>query len=173
MVKKVILFSTLLAMIIDCGIAYSQIENNTTHSYSTQICNKCDSLYNRICPPTSKIFSGHPDVLPCFPGGEREMMKFIATNITYPQECAIDSIQGRVILRFIITEEGKMICIKIHRSLHPAMDEEALRVVKLMPDWRPASTNGVPLRMCYTLPVLFKLNDDKPNFFQRLFRKLF
>jgi TonB family protein len=155
---------------------YSQTESIASKDDSILFCNKCDSLYNRICPSTPQIFGGHPDVLPCFPGGEREMMKFIATNITYPQECAIDSIQGRVIIRFIVDEAGKVICPRILKYLHPAADEEALRVIQLMPDWKPASTNGVPLTMCYTLPVLFKLNDDKhdkPNFFQRLFRKLF
>jgi TonB family protein len=85
------------------------------------------------------------------------MMKFIANNLEYPEACKEASIQGRVPVRFIIDESGKVICPRILKSLHPAADEEALRVVKIMPDWKPASNNGIPCKMCYTLPVTFRL----------------
>jgi TonB family protein len=119
-------------------------------------CSMCDSLYKRMCPDNPAIFGG-PERVPEFQGGYKALFIFLADNIQYPQECVEKRIEGRVIVQFIITEEGKMICIKIRRSLHPALDEEALRVVKLMPDWQPASNSGVPTKMCYILPVLFKL----------------
>jgi TonB family protein len=92
-----------------------------------------------------------------FPSGDKALFTFLANNIQYPQECVEKHIEGRVIIEFIVTEDGEIICEKILRPLHPAMDEEALRVIKIMPDWQPASNNGIPLKMCYTLPVLFKL----------------
>jgi TonB family protein len=118
-------------------------------------CKECDSLYNRICSESSEIF-GEPEKLPVFPGGEKEMMKFLKENLKWPTECTGMGVQGRVIVRFIISETGEIICPKIQRSLHPAMDEEALRVINLMPNFVPASNNGIPIKMCYTLPVLFK-----------------
>ncbi len=83
------------------------------------------------------------------------MAKLIPADIF--AECKEQAIQGRVIVKFIIDESGKIICPYIRGSLHPALDKEALRIVKLMPDWKPASNNEVPCKTCYTLPILFKL----------------
>jgi len=127
---------------------------------STEIeisCSGCDSLYKCICPDNPVIFSG-PEQLPQFPGGEEALMIFLRDNIQYPTECKEKRIQGRVIVKFIIDETGKIICPFIQRHLHPLMDIEALRIVKLMPDWRPASNNGIPSKMCSSLPITFKLD---------------
>ena len=139
--------------------SFSCILYAQTDSIRVESCNKCDSLYKRLSPDNPAIFS-NPECLPIFPGGEKAMMVFLMDNIHFPPECVEMAIQGRVIVQFIVTEEGKIICEKIYRSLHPAMDEEALRVIRLMPDWQPASNNGVPFKMCYTLPVLFRLYND-------------
>ena len=119
---------------------------------------RCDSLYNRICPNADNptVFE-HLESLPQFPGGDKALMIFIRDNIQYPLECKEQAIQGTVLVKFIVDEFGKIICPYIRRTLHPALDKEALRVVKLMPDWKPASTNGVPCKMCYLLPIRFKL----------------
>jgi hypothetical protein len=71
-------------------------------------CSECDSLYNNICPERPEIFGG-PEKLPSFPGGERAMMKFLVENLKCPSECIEMGIQGRVIVRFIISETGKII----------------------------------------------------------------
>jgi TonB family protein len=176
MVKKVILFSTLFIIIASSGIAYSQTESGTNKNDSILHCNACDSLYNRICPP--EIFGDYMEVPPVFPGGYKTLFDFLIKNLQYPAECIDMDIQGRVIVRFIVSETGEIICPKIQRSLHPAMDEEALRVIGLMPNWIPASNGGVPFKMCYTLPVLFKLNtidedtNDRQSFFKRILWKL-
>jgi TonB family protein len=111
-------------------------------------------LYNGICPPD--IF-GHPQELPEFPGGEKNLLRFLAENIKYPDKCIGDSVQGIVIVKFIIDESGKVICPHILTSLHPETDREALRIVKIMPDWKPASNSDIPCKMCYTLPITFEL----------------
>jgi len=115
-------------------------------------------LYERICPDNPEVFINGPNRLPEFQGGYKALFTFLADSVRYPQECFEKHIEGRVVVQFIITEKGKMICLRIRRSLHPALDKEALRVVKLMPDWQPASNFGVPVKFCYTLPITFKLD---------------
>jgi TonB family protein len=146
----------LFAVIVSCNIAYAQMESKTNRNDSTLLCNECDSLYNRICPNESGSY-GFVENPPLFPGGEKEMMKFLVENLQYPAEYVEMCFHGRVIVRFIVSETGRIICPKIQRSLHPVIDEEALRVVRLMPNFVPASTNGIPVKMCYTLPVPFRL----------------
>jgi len=135
---------------------YAQTESTTSRDSVYMTCVQCDSLYNRICPDTPIIFSD-PENFPEFPGGEIELLNFIKKNLEYPRECKEKAIQGRVIIKFIINESGKIICPYIHMSLHPALDKEVLRIVKLMPDWMPASKNKVPCNSCYTLPISFML----------------
>jgi len=135
---------------------YAQTKSKTVKDNIYKTCIQCDSLYNRICPDSPAIF-GHPESLPQFFGGDKALMMFLKDNIQYPTECKEQDIQGSVVVKFIIDESGNIICPYIHRSLHPILDKEALRVVKLMPDWKPASNNGVSCKACYTLPILFKL----------------
>lgn len=135
---------------------YAQTESKTVKDSIYTTCIQCDSLYNRICSDNPAIF-GHPESPPMFPGGDKSLMIFLKDNIQYSSECKEQAIQGRVVVKFIIDESGKIICPYVHRSLCPVFDEEALRVVKLMPDWKPASNGNVPCKMCYTLPILFKL----------------
>ena len=147
--------SFLVCCLFPC-VLYAQ-----TDSISETSCSVCDSLYKRYGPDNSNsVQFGQPEREPMFPGGEKAMMVFLMNNIHFPPECAKMGIQGRVIVQFIVTEEGKIICEIVRRSLHSDLDEEVLRAVRLMPDWQPASNNGVPVEMCYTLPVLFRLHND-------------
>ena len=78
-------------------------------------------------------------------------------NIRYPVAAQEAGKQGRVILQFVITKEGKVADIKIMRSVSPEIDEEAVRVVKAMPTWTPGKQDGQAVNVRYTLPVTFKL----------------
>ncbi len=98
-----------------------------------------------------------------FPGGEQECFKFLAANVKYPAECIEKGIQGRVIVSFIIETDGTVDEIKTMRSPDPLLTKEAERVVALMPKWKPFMQNGKPVRSRYTLPVMFRLNTDKPQ----------
>jgi hypothetical protein len=82
MVKKAVLLLIMFILIANCNTMYSQTESIASKDDSILFCNRCDSLYNRICPSTPEIFGGHPDVYPQFHGEERVMMKFIAENLT-------------------------------------------------------------------------------------------
>jgi TonB family protein len=97
--------------------------------------------------------------MPAFPGGEEARSKFIAENIVYPQQAAENGIQGTVYLSFIVNTKGTIDKIKILRGIGGGCDEEALRVMKLMPRWKPGRQNGKTVSVLYNMPVYFKLKD--------------
>lgn len=99
----------------------------------------------------------HVEVMPQFPGGNVELMRYLSANIKYPTIAAENGIQGRVVLKFVVSKDGSISNIQIVRSLDPSCDKEAIRVVKGMPKWIPGMQNGHPVAVYFTLPVLFKL----------------
>lgn len=94
---------------------------------------------------------------PEFPGGVQAMYKWLSEHINYPAVAAEEGISGRVIIEFVVSKTGAIENVKIARGRHPALDKEALRVVKAMPNWNPGRNNGVAVKVTYTLPVQFKL----------------
>lgn len=104
---------------------------------------------------SSKIF-GAVEEMASFPGGSAACMQYIADNIRAPKECFEGIASGRVILGFTVNEDGSLSDIKVMRSLTPALDEEAIRVVRSMPKWNPAKQNGKAVKSKYTLPVTFR-----------------
>jgi len=99
--------------------------------------------------------------LPEFPGGRQEMYKFLGRSIRYPAEAQKKGIEGRVLVNFLVSEDGHIRNPQIAQSLGGGIDEEALRVVLNMPTWTPAKQNGRPVAMEYVLPIDFQL--DKPE----------
>ncbi len=97
------------------------------------------------------------EVAPQFPGGTKELMAWLGKNIRYPVAAQEAGKQGRVVLQFVITKEGKVADIKIMRGVSPELDEEAVRVVKAMPAWTPGKQDGQAVNVRYTLPVTFRL----------------
>lgn len=96
---------------------------------------------------------------PEFPGGEAAMYKWLGDHITYPAEAAEQGVSGRVVVQFDISKTGDIENVKVVRGRHPALDKEAMRLVKAMPKWQPGRNNGQPVKVTYTLPVTFKLQD--------------
>ena len=94
---------------------------------------------------------------PEFPGGEAAMYKWLSDNIVYPSAASEEGVQGRVVVEFVVGKDGSISNVKVVRQRHPALDKEALRVVKAMPKWLPGRNNGQPVKVTYTLPVTFKL----------------
>jgi TonB family C-terminal domain len=94
---------------------------------------------------------------PEFPGGEAAMYKWLGDNIVYPSAASEEGVQGRVVVEFVVGKDGSISNVKVVRPRHPALDKEALRVVKAMPNWLPGRNNGQPVKVTYTLPVTFKL----------------
>ena len=95
--------------------------------------------------------------MPSFPGGDAARNKFLSENIVYPTQASENGIQGTVYVSFIVNTDGKTENIKILRGIGGGCDEEAMRVVKLMPRWKPGKQNGKMVSVFYTMPVYFKL----------------
>lgn len=98
------------------------------------------------------------DPQPEFPGGLEEMHKFLSDNIQYPQESFDNAIQGKVFVRFTIDSTGDIKNTQIVKSVHPLIDQEAKRVIEMMPCWTPGTQRGKKVNTQYTLPITFSLN---------------
>ena len=96
---------------------------------------------------------------PSFPGGDAEMMKWLQQNLQYPVVAQEAGIQGRVMVRFVVTKTGDIGDVQVMRGVDPSCDREAVRVVKSMPKWTPGRQNGVAVDVYYNLPVLFRLQN--------------
>jgi TonB family protein len=99
--------------------------------------------------------------MPEFPGGEVTLRKFIAETIKYPVEAKEKGIQGKVFVTFVVSNTGKVERAKIARGVHPLLDAEALRVVALLPDWKPGKQRGEAVNVSYTIPIMFALDGGK------------
>ena len=100
--------------------------------------------------------------MPQYPGGEKALIKYVSDNITYPQEAKDKEIQGRVFASFIVEKDGSVNEVKVMRGIGGGCDEEAVRVIKGMPKWKPGKQEGKPVRVSYMMPINFKL-DDGPS----------
>ena len=95
--------------------------------------------------------------MPEFPGGMGECMKWLSKNMKYPTISQENGVQGRVIVQFVVNRDGSIVDAKVMRGVDPYLDKEALRVVGLMPKWKPGKQRGKAVRVKYTLPVMFRL----------------
>jgi protein TonB len=94
---------------------------------------------------------------PVYPGGMEELMKFLQKNIRYPKEAMEQNKQGRVIVQFVVNKDGSISEATVVRSVDTYLDAEALRVVNAMPNWTPGKQKGEPVRVRFTLPLMFRL----------------
>jgi TonB family protein len=95
--------------------------------------------------------------MPSFPGGDTERKRFFAKHIRYPLYAAENDIQGNIVVGFIVKKDGSLANVKILHGIGGGCDEEALRVVKMMPPWKPGYQNGKKANVLVTMPVYFKL----------------
>nr|WP_303777098.1 TonB family protein [Bacteroides intestinalis] len=99
--------------------------------------------------------------MPEFPGGGMTaMMQFLSKNIKYPVNAQKNGTQGRVTVQFIVNIDGSISNIGIIRGVDPELDGEAVRVISTMPNWKPGTQKGKPVRVKYTVPVMFRLPDE-------------
>jgi TonB family protein len=96
---------------------------------------------------------------PQFPGGDKACLEFVRRNIRYSDEMIKKGIKGRVVVGFRVEKDGSLSNLRIKKSSDARLNDEALRVVRSMPKWKPALKDGKPIEMEYNLPVMFKLND--------------
>jgi protein TonB len=93
-------------------------------------------------------------------GGAAAWSKFLMKNMKYPDMAVDQHISGAVWVSFIVEADGKLSNIKIVRGAGYGMDEEAIRVLKAAPAWKPGIQNGQPVRVSYNIPIRFVLGDD-------------
>lgn len=95
--------------------------------------------------------------IPQFEGGMEAFTKWLTQNLCYPAEAQRGGIQGKVVVSFIINRDGSISSPKIEQSVHPLLDREAMRVVKIMPRWKPGKENDKPCRTLFAIPIVFQL----------------
>ena len=96
--------------------------------------------------------------MPEFPGGEGALLAYLSKNIKYPAVAQENNIQGRVLVQFVVNKDGSIVdCRIVKSSVDKSCDKEALRVVSSMPKWKPGQNNGKPVRVRFTVPVMFRL----------------
>jgi TonB family protein len=100
--------------------------------------------------------------MPVFPGGEEALLNYISSNIRYPESAKRNLISGRVIVRFVINQDGKVEQASVIRGADPLIDAEALRVVNTLPAFKPGYQGGKPVPVWYMVPVTFSLTEQKP-----------
>ena len=116
-------------------------------------------------PPPKKVEEATEEIFvvvekqPEFPGGLTAMMKFLNDNIRYPIIAQENGIQGRVTCNFVVERDGSITDVQISRGVDPSLDKEAIRVIQSMPKWKPGEQRGKPVRVRFTLPVVFRLQN--------------
>ena len=98
------------------------------------------------------------EVMPVYPGGMEGLIKYLSENISYPKDAKEQQISGRVLITFVIEKDGSVTEVTTVKSVFPSLDEEAVRVVKGMPNWKPGMQKGKVVRVKYTLPISFSLD---------------
>ncbi len=96
---------------------------------------------------------------PEYPGGQAAMMQFLSNNIRYPVIAQENGIQGRVICNFVVERDGSITDVQVVRGVDPSLDREAVRVIQQMPNWKPGRQRGQSVRVRFTLPVVFRLQN--------------
>jgi len=100
------------------------------------------------------------DVMPEYPGGLAALMKYLQSNMKYPAEARENAIQGKVIVKFVVNEMGRVENAIVVRGIGAGCDKEALRVVNAMKGWKPGMMHGKAVKVYYTLPITFRLGDS-------------
>jgi TonB family protein len=101
------------------------------------------------------------DQMPEFPGGDTALYTYLAKNIEYPSKALDNDIQGRVIIEFIIRNDGSVSDVTVSKGIGYGCDEEAVRVVKSMPRWKPGSQNGKSVNVTYRIPVKYTIHNHR------------
>jgi len=119
-----------------------------------------DFLLTPRVPPVVK--EGEPFVvveeMPLYPGGDSALLAFIAKNTKYPEAAKSKGIEGRVILRFCVTETGSIDLVTVLKGVDPSLDAEAIRVVKILPKFSPGKQGGKAVPVWYSVPITFALS---------------
>ena len=139
------------------GAVFIYTKAKSDNSGSLPLSNLSDKAGSQKDEPVFNVVEQMPE----FPGGEKALKDFIGSSIKYPVEAIKKNIQGKVFVTFVVTHEGAVTKARVVRSVDPLLDQEALRVINLLPTWKPGKQRGVEVDVAYTIPVQFALDGDK------------
>jgi len=107
--------------------------------------------------PTDSLIFTRVEIESMFPGGNPAWAEYVTSNLQYPKKAVKKNIEGTVVVQFIVGRDGKVSNISVFRSVHPLLDEEAMRLIRQSPDWTPAVQNGRKVKSYKRQPITFKL----------------
>jgi len=146
-------------LMVACNEINSQQQKEVVEKKDTAVKNEtmADNQHQCIADePQDPINPGVIKEMPEFPGGIDKMLQFIAENVHLPKCVIAAQVEGRSIIEFTVEKDGTLSDFKVVRSLHKECDEEAIRVLKTMPKWKPGMERGKPVKIKYTVPVEFR-----------------
>ena len=146
-----------LAAVPVIALALLAFANPTTDAATVQ--NNVDQQVTKTTDQDKKIYKS-VEQMPQFPGGEVALMRYLQSEIKYPPTAAANNIMGRVIVQFVVEENGEIGEVKVLRSIDEELDAEAVRVVKSLPKFIPGRQDGKAVAVWYTLPISFKITGD-------------
>ena len=147
------------ALVAGVSLALSGLSAAATSVSPSEAMMSGYSSQSQVCDTTKRaeVFGEIHEQMPYFRGGERALMEYLQSHINYPPKAVKDSIQGRVIVQLLIERNGEVSEVKVVRSVHELLDNEAVRVCKSMPRFFPGRVRGKAAAMWLTLPITFKL----------------
>lgn len=107
-----------------------------------------------------EVLKGPIEVMPAYPGGPNALVKYVQNNLKYPESAKKNKQEGRVFVGFVVEKDGSISNVSVMRGVCEELDNEAVRVVKTLPKFTPGMNNGKPVRVQYTLPIVFKLTGE-------------
>jgi periplasmic protein TonB len=131
-------------------------ESNQSFNPTKGIDNGKEIALEESIPQKERIFN-FVEQMPTFPEGEAALFKFVRDNIIYPTTAKENNIEGKVFLSFVINKDGTVEDINIKRGIGGGCNEEAIRVISMMPKWIPGKQNGKPVRVVYNMPISYTL----------------
>ena len=149
------------ALMTGVSLALSGLSAMATSAPSSEALMSSYSCQSQVCDTTQRaeIFGEIHETMPYFRGGNSALTKYLSDNVVYPPEAIKDSIQGTVIVQLLIERNGEVNEVKVVRSVHELLDNEAVRVCKSLPKFFPGSHGGRAVAMWLTLPITFKMED--------------
>ncbi|MBR4837394.1 MAG: M56 family metallopeptidase [Bacteroidales bacterium] len=114
-----------------------------------------------IMKDDSDVFSGEVDVMPEYPGGTNAMFDFIQKKVKYPESAKDKGLEGKVYVQFVVEKDGSLSSFQVLRGVSDDIDSEAIRVLKMMPKWKPGMKDGKAVKVQYVMPFNFKMNSTE------------
>lgn len=140
------------------SIAETPVVSSQETKASTPVVAKPDSKVSKKSDKKQTLAAC--EKMPQFPGGDVALMNYVRDNLKYPEEAMKAGVQGRVVVKFVVSADGSVASPEVIRSVSPELDAEAIRVVESMPRWTPGTVDGKPVDAQFTLPVFFRLKGD-------------